>query len=242
MILIVENDPRCPAGLYGKLLRDWRVSHGVWRPYAGETAPPLRRASGVIILGGTLGVFDQSTHPFLARVKAFIHEVLAENLPCLGICLGGQLLAEALGAEVRSGHAGEKGCHTLNLSAAGRKDPLFAGLPDNFPVFHWHNDSFDVPDGAALLASTPDCPAQAIRYGKAWGVQFHPEIDGTIMRDWCEKALDERVLITDFQRRQFSLHLVGEQLLHNFLGVVASCQSALSSRPNPAADRYCHIR
>lgn len=242
MILIVENDPRCPPGLYGKLLWDWRVSHGVWRPYAGETAPPLRRASGVIILGGTLGVHDQASHPFLALVKAFIHEILAENLPLFGICLGAQLLAEALGAQVSSAHAGEKGCHVLTLSDAGRKDPLFAGLPDSFPAFHWHNDSFEIPEGAELLASTVDCPAQAIRYGRAWGVQFHPEIDGPIMRDWCENALDKGPLITDFQRRQFTLHLVGEQLLYNFLGVVASCRSALSCRPNPAAERYCHIR
>lgn len=223
MILIIENDPRCPAGLYGKLLRTWRVSHGFWRPYAGEESPPRRRLIGVIVLGGDMGVHDVAEHPSLLLVKDLLKEVVAVNLPCLGICLGGQLLAEALGAPVHSGRHGEKGCRPLTLTHGGRKDSLFVGLSSTFPVFQWHNDSFEIPHGADHLAVTATCPSQAFRYGNAWGVQFHPEIDAAIMEDWQKDAGgDESETLNQFCLQQAALRRVGERLLNNFLATASA--------------------
>lgn len=224
MILIIQNDPRCPAGLYGKLLRAWRVSHGFWRPYAGEGSPPRRRLIGVIVLGGTMGVHDVAEYPSLLPVKDLLKEVVEVNLPCLGICLGGQLLAEALGAAVHSNRNGEKGCRTITLTDAGRKDSLFSGLSSTVPVFHWHNDSFEIPEEAEHLAFSSDCPGQAFRYGNAWGVQFHPEIDGPILEDWRKDAQtpEESNAFNQFCQQQVAVRKVGERLLNNFLATASA--------------------
>lgn len=217
MILFIENDPRCPTGLFGTRLRDWGLPHVLWRAHRGEPAPPVDQLTGVIVLGGTMGVQDELEHPHLLHVKAFLRKLASDQLPCLGICLGGQLLAEIMGGAVHSDHNGEKGCHPLSLTRAGGEDLLFSGLPDTLVVFHWHNDSFDVPEKTAHLAFSHRCPGQAFRSGNVWGVQFHPEITADILRDWWQPATDEPGILTVFQQQQERLHRTGEQLLKNFL-------------------------
>ncbi len=103
--------------------------------------------------------------------------LLATGTPLLGICLGGQLLAEVAGGAVSSNRCGEKGLVEIELTAGGRADPLLAGIDDRFQAFQWHNDSFAVPPPAQHLARSVACPGQAFRLGNAWGVQFHPEVD-----------------------------------------------------------------
>ena len=133
-------------------------------------------------------------HPFLHDLKSFIRRVVADGTPYLGICLGGQLLAAALGARVVSNRWEELGSLPVTLTAEGCCDSLFAGMPVEFDTFQWHHDSFDIPEGGVLLASSAACPHQAFRMGKyAWGVQFHPESvltpsGETIMRNWLKKA------------------------------------------------------
>jgi len=125
------------------------------------------------VLGGPIGACDDDLYPFLKDEIALIVAQLAAGKPILGICLGAQLMARALGARVYPARAKEIGWHPLTLSSAG------AGLLapfEGFPVLHWHGDTFDLPDGATHLASTPDCDQQAFTYGRhALAVQFHPE-------------------------------------------------------------------
>lgn len=226
MVLIVEVDPRCPAGLFAELLSAWKTPHAYWRPHAGEPAASLNAVRGVIILGGAMGVQDVREFPFLLAVKGLLREILAADTPCFGVCLGGQLLAEALGAPVHSRRYGEHGCNTITLTPAGSTDPLFSGLSSPFPTFHWHNDSFEIPAGAVHLAFTSVCPSQALRYGRAWGVQFHPEVTAAIVDDWRHRIHADEAVVVSFQRRQAQLQAVGERLLRNFVQI-ADCPPSI---------------
>lgn len=126
------------------------------------------------VLGGPIGACENALYPFLNDEIALIVAQLAAGKPTLGICLGAQLMARALGARVYPARAKEIGWHPLTLSSAGAR--LLAPF-EGYPVLHWHGDTFDLPDGATHLASTPDCDQQAFIYGRhALAVQFHPEV------------------------------------------------------------------
>ncbi len=126
-----------------------------------------------LVLGRAL---EDAEHPYLPAERALIAQAHARGLPILGVCLGAQLLAAALGAAVYRGPRGEVGAGTVELTAAGRSDPLFAGAPDPLPVVHWHHDTFDLPPGAQLLASSERYAHQAFRVGRSYGLQFHVEL------------------------------------------------------------------
>ncbi len=233
MILIVQNDPKVPAGLYGRLLAAWGIPHGTWRAYDRSFPPDDVPPAGVILLGGYMGVHDGAAYPFLNSVKEAVRQWLARDLPFFGICLGGQLLADVLGSPVFSGRRGEQGCRSVELTEAGRRDPLFAGIPSPFPAFQWHNDSFEVPAAAAHLAFTPLCPGQAIRCGNAWGVQFHPEVDEAIVDAWRRKTGAGPEVVAEFRRQEPRLREVAEKMLRNFLGccgLAAGAEGGISHR------------
>ena len=219
MLLLIQNDAAVPPGLFAPLLAARRVPVATWRPFAGEPPPEPAQLSGCIVLGGYLGVQDLPSAPALAAVRRFMADLLARDLPQLGICLGGQLLADLLGAEVFAGVGGERGCQPLQLSAAGQSDPLFAGFPASFPVFQWHNDSFAIPPGAEHLAFSAACPGQALRSGRAWGVQFHPEVDAAIVASWRRKCGADPALEADFAAHRRELEAGAARLLDNFLAI-----------------------
>ncbi|GLI38723.1 type 1 glutamine amidotransferase [Geobacter hydrogenophilus] len=197
MFLIVQNDPEVPAGAYAHYLEEMGVSFRLLCPFAGEELPPAEEAAAVLVLGGAMGVHDTAKHPFLRAVKGFIAKTVAAGIPYLGICLGGQLLAHVLGAPVTTGANGEKGTLTVTLTPDGGSDPLFAGISSSFRTFQWHNDTFAIPDGGALLASSPACPHQAFRMGaRAWGLQFHPEVTREIVAAWARWS-DETAPLAD---------------------------------------------
>ena len=146
----------------------------------------------VVVLGGPIGAYQEGTYPFLRDELRLIEARLAAAKPTLGICLGSQLMARALGARVYPGPDKEIGWSELDLSAAGRASPLAA--LDGVHVLHWHGDTFDLPSGAELLASTAKCRNQAFALGRhALGLQFHAEVDAAEIERWlighaCEIA------------------------------------------------------
>ena len=138
----------------------------------------------LIVLGGPIGAYDDDAYPFLADELRLIEARLRAGRPIIGICLGAQLMARALGARVYANPAGKEiGWSPLALTEAGRLSPL-AALGD-VPVLHWHGDTFDLPDGATLLASTPVTRNQAFSWGRAaLGLQFHVEATGRGLERW----------------------------------------------------------
>ncbi len=141
--------------------------------------------SGMIIMGGPMNVDDTEQYPQLVSEVGWIKNAIDRELPVLGVCLGAQLIAKALGAKVYPGPAKEIGWYPVDMTEAASSDPLFQTCRPRETVFQWHGDTFDLPSGATLLASSELFAHQAFRYGsRCYGFQFHWEITGEMLDDW----------------------------------------------------------
>lgn len=130
-------------------------------------------------------MFEEEDYPYLTKVDQLIKEAVRTDLPVLGVCLGGQLIAKALGAPVTRSPVQEIGWYNMRLTAAGVRSPFFKDLPGEFPVFHWHSDTFALPSGASHLAATADCANQVFSFGqRVLALQFHLEITPEIIKAW----------------------------------------------------------
>jgi GMP synthase-like glutamine amidotransferase len=152
----------------------------------GESPPDWRDFAGLIVMGGPMGAYEDAAHPWLAGEKRLIAEAAEAGHPVWGVCLGAQLLAAALGAEVRPGAEPEVGMLPVELTPAAAEDPVFEGAPQRFPTLQWHGDTFDLPAGATLLASSPAYPNQAFAFNRAYALQFHLEVSPGLAREWGE--------------------------------------------------------
>jgi GMP synthase (glutamine-hydrolysing) len=152
----------------------------------GDSLPPWQDFVAIVAMGGPMSVNDDAELPWLTAEKQAIAEAVRAGVPYWGSCLGVQLLAAALGARVYPGSQPEVGVLPVALTDEGRADPVFAGLPPEFETLQWHGDTFDVPEGGVLLASSPAFPNQAFRVGRAaYGVQFHVEVTDQMAREWA---------------------------------------------------------
>jgi GMP synthase (glutamine-hydrolysing) len=182
---------------------EWLTEAGlvvhVRRPYAGDALPrDLRGHAGMVVLGGEMGAYDDAAHPWLTEVKDLCRTAVATGTPVLGICLGHQLLAVALGGEVARGPHGQQiGVLEVGWTGEAYVDPLLAPVAalDDAPAVQWNNDVVTrLPDGATALARTPRGELQAARFGSAaWGVQWHPEAGVDIIRPWAVHDRDDAV-------------------------------------------------
>ena len=150
----------------------------------GEPLPDWREFAGTIVMGGPMGAYEEDAHPWLVEEKRALGEAARAGHPIWGVCLGAQLLAAALGAAVYPGPEAEVGLLDVELTAEAAADPVFAEAPPRFPTLQWHGDTFDLPAGATLLASSPAYANQAFRYERAYALQFHLEVSRELAAEW----------------------------------------------------------
>jgi GMP synthase (glutamine-hydrolysing) len=154
-----------------------------------QPLPDLRVARALLIMGGPMGVYEAERYPFLREEIAAIGDAVRSGMPTLGVCLGSQLLAAALGAVVKPNPVGKEiGWGYIHKRPTAATDPILRSFRAEETVLHWHGDVFDVPEGAVSLASSPMTPHQAFRWGsRAWGLLFHVEADPALVRCWVEE-------------------------------------------------------
>ncbi len=152
-----------------------------------NATPSLDGYFGLIVLGGPMGAYEGEKYSHINVEMALIEEAFKKNIPVLGICFGAQLMAHVLGANVRRHREREFGWHDVSLTDIGQKDPLLKNFSKSEKIFQLHSDTFDIPKSAEHLASSKICPGQAFRYGeKAYGLQFHLEVDEAMILRWLK--------------------------------------------------------
>jgi GMP synthase (glutamine-hydrolysing) len=164
------------------------------RLYAGDPLPDLGRVDWLIVMGGPMNIYEDARYPWLAPERRFIREAIQAGKHVLGICLGAQLVADALGGKVRASSQKEIGWFPVRRTEEAARSPLFGPLPEQLEVFHWHGDTFDLPAGAIRLAASEACANQAFAYGeRVLGLQFHPEMTPVAARRLIEACTDDLV-------------------------------------------------
>ncbi|MCD4524971.1 type 1 glutamine amidotransferase [Nocardioides sp. cx-173] len=195
-VLVVQHEDECPPALVGDWLREAGCSLEVARPYAGEPLPDPAGYDALLVLGGPQSAEDDSV-PWFAPLKERLREARETGLPTLGICLGHQLVASALGGRVERNPRGQQlGLLEVGWTREAAADELTAPVASWRRGVHWNDDVVTrLPDGAAVLAETPAGELQAARFGpRMWGLQLHPEVDAQTLRPWAEDEREAHVL------------------------------------------------
>lgn len=191
----------------GAHLQTFRMDKGMF--------PSMETIDGLIVMGGPMGVYEEEKYPFLNQECRLIETLVRRDVPVLGVCLGAQLLARALGANVFRGQEPEVGFAPVELTTEGKRDPIFQGVSSSIPAFHWHGDTFDLPLGAALLASNANYSNQAFRFGRCvYGLQFHLEPDLPVWAEWRQRLPAN--LFDNFDQKRITLLEVGRKVIANF--------------------------
>lgn len=187
-LMVLQHADVEHPGIFREFLREDGHSWDTVELHNGAPLPDLKGYDALWVLGGPMDVWQEDEHPWLRAEKAFIREAVQDRgIPFLGLCLGHQLLAEALGGKVEASGVPEIGVMDVQLTEAGATGVLFDGIPDVFKALQWHSaEVVQMPAGAACLATSPDCAVQAMKWQtRAFSVQFHLEVEGTTVDNWA---------------------------------------------------------
>jgi GMP synthase (glutamine-hydrolysing) len=233
-VLVLQHIACEPPGVFEDVLVERGAALHRVELDEGQPLPDRQGFDAIVAMGGPMSATDDAAHPWLTTEKRLIADAVRAGLPFFGVCLGVQLLASSLGARVYRGAVPEVGLLPVDVTAAGRDDPVFGDLPNDLVTLQWHGDTFDLPEGATLLASSPAYPNQAFRYANAYGVQFHLEISDAMAREWATvpayAASLERTLGPDatlpfvraIEERSAEMRSHGRRLFERFLDVVVA--------------------
>ena len=227
-IVVFQHDPFEDLGFFAEVLEQQKAAYRVIRLFHGEMPAgawePLR---ALIILGGPMSTHEEADYPFLRWEKTIIRAAIGEGVPVLGICLGAQLIAAALGTPIFHGRVKEIGWNPISITAHGQVDSLLGYLPENATVFQWHGEGFDLPSGSLRLASSVHYENQAFRLGKnVYGLQFHLEVTPRMIERWIDERSKDLAqapyvsvekIRSDTQSYAPSLKYYGERFLSEFV-------------------------
>lgn len=182
-VAIVENTRVTHHGQVGVALHEAAHRIGLYKPWADGRLPEMADYDALVVFGGEQSARSDDTHPYLPALARTMAGAAAAGQAVLGICLGAQVFARGLGAENRLGGAREFGwCEVQRLGGA---DPVLSAVPEAFPIFQWHSDTFTLPPGTMHLARSGVADSQCFRYGRAgYGMQFHFEVNRAMAEDW----------------------------------------------------------
>lgn len=160
--------------------------------YEDANLPSLNDIDWLVIMGGPMNIYQEKQYPWLIPEKAFIGEAIEAGKTVIGVCLGAQLIADVLGAKVYQGKHKEIGWFPIELTSAAKNSALFDSLPDRSTVFHWHGDTFDLPEGAIQLAHSEGCEQQAFLYNEhVLGLQYHLEVTKKSVNSLIKHCADD---------------------------------------------------
>jgi len=225
-VQIVQHIECEGPGYLEDFLHDNGIEYEIARMYEGEQLPD--NFDVLIVLGGPMNVYAEERYPYLKRLNTTIKNFVIAGGLYLGFCLGGQILAKALGAKVRRSQTKEIGNFEIQLTDGGVEDPLFKGFNTVFPALEWHGDTFEIPAGAIKLGESTLCANQAFRFKNAYGLQFHLEATPEMLAEWVkvyedelkEEGIDVAALIEETKRKVDIYRESSNQLFANFLGLV----------------------
>src|SRR6266571_9339534 len=184
-VLALQHTWDDPPGYLGEIMEEYGIACAVVDVEKEPIPVDPAAYDALISLGGPQQASDDEKYPYLTAEKVFILKAVEQDMPYLGICLGAQLLAHALGAEVARHHMTEVGFYEVQLTEEGKADAFFQGLPGYQEVVHWHEDSFALPRGAVRLATSKNTLNQAFRFGRrAYGLQYHIELTPQMLDTW----------------------------------------------------------
>jgi GMP synthase-like glutamine amidotransferase len=170
--------------------------------FTGADLPALDSFDMLVVMGGPMGAYDESRHAWLVEEKRFLAHAIQAEKTILGLCLGAQLLAGALGGRITRNIVKEIGWYPVSLTPLGWNSPLFGRLPATFQAFHWHGDTFEIPGGALHMASSEACPNQAFLYGdRVVGLQFHLESTPEGVEDLVKNCAQDLAEESDYVQK-----------------------------------------
>ncbi|MGN6217566.1 MAG: type 1 glutamine amidotransferase [Solirubrobacterales bacterium] len=229
-VLAIVHQRDAGPGVFAEAIADAGGRLDEWTP--AERAEPAADPFGydaVLVLGGAMNVDEGDRHGWIAEEEALLRELLEREVPLLGLCLGGQLLAAAAGAQSRRASRPEIGWHPVEVTAEGEGDPLLTPLAPSFEAFQWHSYEFPLPSGAVPLARSEVC-LQACRIGeRAWALQFHPEVSRADALHWVADyeadpdavriGIDPAILGAETEGKIGAFNELGRELCRRWLDV-----------------------
>jgi GMP synthase (glutamine-hydrolysing) len=229
-VLFLQNCETEEMGIYEEYLKEHGIDYEIFPAYLGKRFPAIKNFSAIIVGGTAISVYHLHKYPFLQKEWKYLQKVIELNKPYLGICFGGQLLARLLGAEVNRSPRIEIGGYEVILTSAGQKNKFFQEFPRSFQVFHWHNDTFEIPRGAKLLVEGKECKNQAFSYKQGLALQFHLEVTAREAEKWAIKYKNELKIVgktktrvvNECRRSEKVMKRMAYLLLDNFFETIIS--------------------
>jgi GMP synthase (glutamine-hydrolysing) len=197
-VLIIQHAPHEHPAVVKRTLESQGIATLLLHSYLDEKYPSHKDIYGIISLGGPMNANEEKEHPWIKKEVALLRACTLEDQPVAGICLGGQLLARAMGGSVEKNKTYELGWFPIELNEQGLSDKITGSAGASPTVYQWHEDTFHLPEDATLLAYSQACARQAYRIGdKAYGFQFHPEADHQLVNEWLDiDGVEDEILET----------------------------------------------